>query len=113
MNGPESHMLYHRAGAILGSGRQDAEWDVGEDVARRVFAIWKGLRPHMGKLPVARPEGYKGCFLRYGDDLELFAYGGIVTMMTRARAESRADGERSIERFLLATRPDGTMPDPW
>ncbi len=107
MNAPEGHTLYHRAGAILGSGRNDAEWDVAEDVARRVFALWKGLRQFSGNLPVAQQGAYAGCFLRYGDDLELFASAGIVTMMTRSRSESRVDEDRSVERYLLSTAPAG------
>ncbi len=102
------HSLYLRAGAIRGSGQTDLVWDVDEGVARKVFALWKGLRPHSGALPIAPANAYGGCFLRYGDDLELFAYGGIVTMMTRARAESRSDEARAIERLLVSTHPQGT-----
>jgi len=107
MNGSEDHQLYLRAGAIRGSGQPDLEWSVDEGVARKVFALWKGLSLQGGALPVAPADGYGGCFLRYGDDLELFAYGGIVTMMTRSRAESRTDGTRSVERYLVSTAPGG------
>ena len=98
------------AGAIAFAGRPDLTWLVAEDLVKKLFAEWKSLTSFAGDLPPAPATGYRGCFLRYNDDVELFAFGGVVTMMTRVQTESRTDKARSIERLILDSSPEGMLP---
>ncbi len=105
----QSRTIVHTAGAIRGSGQGDLTWPVTEEVAKQVFAVWKVLQLHDAPLPASPRGGYGGCFLRFDQDVELFAYGGVVTLMTRSRSESRRDDHRDIERLLLASSPDSSL----
>jgi len=98
------------AGAIRGPGEVDLTWKVGEEIAKKIFSLWKRLNPHEGPLPSTTEHGYGGCFFRYSEEVEIFACQGVVTMMTRTRSESRTDDSSSVEQVLLASAPADMLP---
>jgi hypothetical protein len=93
------------------SGRPDPEWPVSADARRRLEAIWMRLKPAVSTPPAASPLGYRGCALRCPPGDEWFAYRGVVShTMASHDVERRGDPERSFERLLLSTSPEGTLP---
>jgi hypothetical protein len=66
---------------------------------------------YAGPLPEPKPLGYRGCFLRCGSSGEWLAWGGVVTMKSAGREESRSDTEGLFERLLLDSAPAGLLPD--
>ena len=100
------------AGASIFSGRPDPTWQVQETVARKLLDTWDSLELSTRGCPPAPPLGYRGCFLRCTSDQEWFAYGGVVTLKTSDRYESRRDKDRMFEKKLLASAPDGLFPTP-
>jgi hypothetical protein len=73
--------------------------------------IWEALQLFTGKPPIAPPLGYRGCFLKCPPALEWFAFGGVVTLKTRKKTESRIDKVKAFEKLLLASAPPGMFPD--
>jgi hypothetical protein len=97
-------------GASIFSGRRDPAWAIDRGTARRLEAIWHGLRPcPEGSLP-GPVLGYRGCSLRDGADREWFAYGGVVTLKGPDGSESRRDEAREFETALLVSAPGGVLP---
>lgn len=97
--------------AFLFSGRPDPTWEVGEDLARGLEAMWEELEPADGQMPDAPKLGYRGCTLRSGADTEYATYGGVVTRSVGATREHRRDQRRGFEQALLAGAPQGLLPD--
>ena len=99
------------AGASIFSGRPDPIWDVSASLLEKLKGIWEALEVFTGEPPIAPPLGYRGCFLKCLPDKEWFAYGGVVTLKTRKKAEIRIDRARIFEKTLLASAPQGTLPE--
>ena len=97
-------------GALLFSGRPDPTWTVDEDVAQQLMAIWDTLEPWLGERPAAPLLGYRGCFLRNHMGQEWFAYRAVVTLQMANGSQSRSNPDRSFEKHLLASAPEGTLP---
>lgn len=98
-----------RASALLYSGRPNPEWTVASDDAERIEALWFTLQPAYAHAP-APGLGYRGCVLRDGARRWL-AFDGIAILTSAAIVEARADASRVFELSILATAPQGTIPD--
>jgi hypothetical protein len=96
--------------ASVFSGRPDPVLKIDDAVSARLKSLWSAMPPFMGTLPVSQPLGYRGCFLRCGSSAEWYAWGGVVTLKTSGREESRIDSERLFERLLLNSAPQGLLP---
>lgn len=96
------------AGAAVFSGRPDPVWPVdpavGEEIARLAGAL-----PRTGdtERPEEPPLGYRGVWLRAPDGREWSAGCGVVV----DGGGARSDAERRVERAILATAPEGVLPD--
>jgi hypothetical protein len=92
----------------LYSGRPDPVWQVdpsdGEEIARLATALAPvGRTPREG----AATLGYRGAWLRDPEGREWRASGGVVV----EAGVGRDDPEGTIERAILATAPEGLLPD--
>jgi hypothetical protein len=97
--------------AFVFSGRPDPEWQVTADARARLQAIWLALMRGASAPPPAPALGYRGCALRCPPGEEWLAYGGVVSYTAASGVvDRRSDPERTFERTLLATAPDGTLP---
>jgi hypothetical protein len=99
-------------GVSVFSGRPDPTWTVAPESARRLEALWDASEKYAGARPSAPVLGYRGCFLREGDEREWFAYGGVVTLRQKGASESRRDEGRTFEKTLLSSAPEGVVPSP-
>ena len=100
------------AGASVFSGRPDPVWDLQPALGAKLEKIWRSLKPAEIELPPSPGLGYRGCFLRGPRGREWFAFGGVVTLRSANRCESRRDPLKKFEQTLLATAPAGLLP-PW
>lgn len=98
------------AGALLFSGRPDPTWTIKEQVAQQLIAIWDTLELWRSELPSTPLLGYRGCFLRNDVGQEWFAYRTVVSLRMPNDSQSRSDPNRSFEKRLLASAPEGTLP---
>lgn len=97
--------------AFVFSGRPDPEWPVPVEARSRLKAIWSALQPAASAPPAPPPLGYHGCVLRCPPSDEWYAYGGVVSYTAASRdVDRRSDPERSFERLLLSTAPQGALP---
>ena len=99
------------AGASIFSGRPDPMWDVGKEVVKKLEEIWGSLESWTGEHPSAPPLGYRGCFLKCEPYREWFVYGGVITLKSGGKPESRKDENRDFERLLLNSAPKGVLPE--
>ena len=97
-------------GALIFSGRRDPSWVVDEHVAQQLVSIWDTLELRTGELPVRPLLGYRGCFLRNPLGQEWLAYRNVVTLQMAGDSQSRNDPERSFEKRLLTSAPEGLLP---
>ena len=97
-------------GALVFSGRPDPVWEPSDRAVAELEVVWRSLDAHTGESPTSPTLGYRGAFLRNGMGQEWFAYGGRVTLKTLAGSESRSDKDRSFEKLLLASAPEGMIP---
>ncbi len=97
-------------GALVFSGRPDPLWEVNEKAAKELKRVWRSLEAYKAEPPISPSLGYRGSFLRGPEGHEWLAYGGVVTLRTAAGSESRRDKNRSFERLLLASAPEGMVP---
>lgn len=104
--------LFWTAGASVFSGRPDPTWELRPALAAKLEKIWLSLKPEKIELPPSPSLGYRGCFLRGPRGREWFAFGGVVTLRTASRSESRRDPRKKFEQTLLASAPAGLLP-PW
>lgn len=100
------------AGVSVFSGRPDPVWDVKPALAAKLERIWRSLKPEKIEPPPSPALGYRGCFLRGPRGREWFAFGGVVTLRTASRSESRRDLAKKFEQTVLASAPAGILP-PW
>jgi hypothetical protein len=97
--------------AFVFSGRPDPTWQVKEELAQRLEAMWDELEPTAEQKPYAPKLGYRGCSMKCASDREYTAYGGVVTKKVGKTTESRKDETKRFEKVLLATAPKGILPD--
>lgn len=93
------------------SGRPDPTWEVDEDDARQLEAIWHELKPYLEDVPSVPSLGYRGSVLRLNAECAYIVYRGVVTREWYGNTESRHDKQRQFERRLLATAPPSVVPD--
>jgi hypothetical protein len=98
------------AGVRLFSGRPDPAWTVPSRIAKRLIERWESLPPFSGTPPSPAALGYRGSFLRDGGGRQWLAFGGVVTLESKNKTESREDTGGVWEKLLLATAPKGTLP---
>jgi len=104
---PQSNWV---GGVLLFSGRRDPSWVIDEHVAQQLVSIWDTLTPQTGELPARPLLGYRGCFLRNHLGQEWLAYKEVVTLQMAGDSQSRSDPDRSFEKHLLASAPEGLLP---
>lgn len=95
------------AGATVFSGRPDPRWEVPSREAERIVALWAASPPAPGPSDKPPPLGYRGCWLRAPDGREWHAGRRVVTSSGDARADESGEAERAI----LATAPEGALPE--
>lgn len=104
------------AGASVFSGRPDPVWEVKPSIAARLEKIWRGMPLAEIELPPQPALGYRGCFLKGPRGRHWLAFGGLVTLRSARRPESRPEARRDpakkFERTLLASAPANLLP-PW
>jgi hypothetical protein len=98
------------AGALVFSGRPDPVWEVKPSLGAKLERIWRSLKLEKVDPPPSPALGYRGCFLLGPREREWFAFGGVVTLRSARRAESRRDPSRKFERSLLPSAPAGLLP---
>ena len=103
-----------RAGARVYSGREDPSWPVDEVVVESLRALWNSLPLAPASVRAGRPAvlGYRGCWLASELAGTWSAADGWATHAVRGCTEARLDDERRFESALLATAPEGMLPDP-
>jgi len=106
------HRTAWTGGASVFSGRPDPVWDLKPGLAAKLETIWRSLKSDEIEPPPSPALGYRGCFLRGPRSREWFAFGGVVTLRTASRSESRRDPAKRFEQTLLASAPAGLLP-PW
>lgn len=99
------------AGAIIFSGVPDPLWPVENEFFKELEKLWNGMPAFTGGLPDTKPLGYKGCFIKYKEDAEWFAYNGVITKRTIEGHEHRVDTDRRFEKLLLDSAPEGMLPE--
>lgn len=96
------------AGAFVYSGRPDPVWEVdpaaGEMIARRAAALAPVEQTPKKEAAALR---YRGAWLRNAEGRMWHAAGGIVV----EEGVGRDDPDRTVERAILATAPEGLLPD--
>jgi hypothetical protein len=99
------------ARALVYSGRPDPTWRVDRATARRLLAIWDGLRPLAAAPPPPHGLGYRGVVLTDSSGTTWQAGGRAVRRTGGGRApEARADTARRFEQALLRSAPAGLLP---
>lgn len=96
----------YTAGVSIFSGRPDPTWSISEALALRLQKLYDELESFDGPATPAPPLGYRGAFLRDDAGHEWSAYRGVVTF----DAEARKDPNRTFERELLTSAPEGIIP---
>jgi hypothetical protein len=98
------------AGAFIYSGRRDPTWNVPKTVVRKLHRLWDATTPAREK-PSPPRLGYRGVFLRAPDGREWTVFNGLVSLTTPDETESRTDPAREFEKSLLASAPEGLLPE--
>ena len=91
------------------SGRRDPSWRVPLAVAQRLLEVWNDLQPSDEETASSPPLGYRGCLLQSPDDQQWHAYGGAITQFGHRGLVTRIDPDRTFERLLLESAPEGTL----
>ena len=97
--------------AFVFSGRSDPIWQIEEEQAQKLEAIWDELEQTAKQMPPTPQLGYRGCSMKCAPDREYIAYGRIVIKKSGNITENRIDATKHFERLLLATSPKGLLPD--
>ncbi len=98
------------AGAFIYSGRRDPTWNLSKTVVWKLHRLWDATPPAREK-PSPPGLGYRGVFLRAPDGREWTAFNGLVSLTTPGGTESRTDPAREFEKSLLASAPEGLLPE--
>lgn len=98
------------AGVSIFSGRPDPTWPVSEALALDLLNRFENSAIHTGPPPTAPPLGYRGAFLRDDAGNEWYAYRGVVTAKIAGNSDARMDANRTFERTLVDSIPDGLLP---
>ncbi|MBL9031924.1 MAG: hypothetical protein JNM80_09480 [Phycisphaerae bacterium] len=99
-----------RVVALVFSGREDPCWDAPRELIDAVLAGWDRAAPASAAAPPP-PLGYRGCVLRAPDGRAYTAFASTITLtLPGARAQTRGDPDRTIERLLLGSAPPGAIP---
>lgn len=100
------------AGARLFSGRADPVWTVSNAIANKLLHVWSALAlaPCESDLPEAG-LGYRGCYLKNERGDVWFVSRGVVAHTRSEEKDCRRDEKHSFERRLLASAPEGTIPN--
>jgi hypothetical protein len=99
------------AGASLFSGRPDPVWTVDAATAISILARWHALLPTIEPTPIPPALGYRGSFLRNPEGHEWRAFAGIVETDHAGARDARRDEARAFEKAVLATAPEGRLPE--
>src|SRR5689334_13274031 len=100
----------YTAGVSIFSGRPDPTWPVGREITHELLRLWNDLESHTGPVSSPPPLGYRGVFLRSDASEEWTAYRGVVVFRASNDAQLRSDPNRSFERIVIASAPDGLIP---
>jgi hypothetical protein len=98
--------------ASVFSGRPDPEWEVTDDLASRLIAIWGRLPRHSGRASEPGGLGYRFSSLSSNDRRRWVAFDKVVRYESPEGTELRRDERREFERRLLESAPAGVLP-PW
>lgn len=94
------------AGVSIFSGRPDPTWPVSDALALDLLTLFDTSARSDSPPPTAPPLGYRGAFLRDDAGNEWHAYRGVVTAQ---RSNARLDANRTFERTLIDSIPDGLL----
>jgi hypothetical protein len=100
------------ARAQIFSGRPNPQWRLEAREAESLVEKWRSLPPFKGDLPKPPILGYQGCSLQdVPGNREWYAFGGVVSQETMQGVDRRLDDRGLFERRLLASAPEGLLPD--
>ena len=100
------------AGARVFSGRADPVWTVSNAIVDELLHVWSALA--LAPCEPGLPEpglGYRSCYLENERGDVWLASRGIVVHTSSGEKDCRRDENRSFERLLLASAPEGTIPN--
>jgi hypothetical protein len=98
------------ARAFVFSGRPDPTWVVEKQRSRKLYSIWKQLKPSVPPTPAQPRLGYRGVSMACGRRGEFIAFAGYVRNTIGDTVEWKKDEEGVFERFLLSTAPENCIP---
>ena len=96
-------------GALVYSGRPDPSWDVSPSTAAACVHAFEKLEHTRAAVPDQASLGYRGAWLLAPDSRRWDAFNGIAW----SAQDRRGDPERAMERALLESAPDATLPSEW
>ena len=98
-----------RAGVFLYSGRRDPSWDVSPSVAAACVEMFEHLDRTGATVPAQVRLGYRGAWLLAPDGRRWDAFEGVAW----SGHDRRLDTTRAVERTLLESAPEGSLPAGW
>src|SRR6266852_2462555 len=99
-----------RARASVYSGRPDPEWDLDQELVKRLLEMWEQMEPSHSAPPHPPGLGYRGAVLESSEGKWFSAYNGAVQLTAGKSVLVREDSGRDFERLILQSAPPSTLP---